>query len=352
MAEFERALAEKVGAKHAVAVCNGTAALHASCLALGVKPGDHVWTSPISFVASANCARYCGAHIGFVDIDPKTRLMSVDALWQKLLQARDDDCLPRMVIPVHFAGHSCDMAAIHDLAETFRFAVLEDAAHAIGSLYNEQPVGACAHSDACTFSFHPVKTLTTAEGGAITTNDDAIAARLRQYITHGITRDESAMQLPNEGAWFYEQQMLGYNFRLSDLHAALGVSQLKRLDSFVEARRKMWNRYNEAFADLPLGLPVESSNTQSAWHLYVVTLESETLDRRDVFDALRSANIGVNVHYIPIHLQPDFRALGFSEGDFPLSEAYYKHALSLPLFPGLSDEQQQYVIDTVKEIVK
>ena len=311
---------------------------------MDVGPNDIVWTTPISFVASANCARYCGAKIDFVDIDPSTRLMSVEKLKQKLEQAREKNILPKVVIPVHFAGQACDMAAIKALAEDYQFSIIEDAAHAIGSRYEDTKIGDCQYSDITIYSFHPVKTLTTAEGGAITTNSDELNQKVRQLLTHGITRDTSLLQNQDEGGWYYEQQALGFNYRLSDLHAALGESQLKRLDEFVAKRGILFSRYNQLLSSLPLKLPQENAKTLSAWHLYVIEIEDAQCTRREIFDFLRANNIGVNVHYIPIHMQPDFRAMGFKSGDFPAAEAYYKNAISLPLYPDLSVDEQDYIV--------
>lgn len=310
-----------------------------------------LWTSPISFVASANCARYCGAGVDFVDIDPATRLLSISALEKKLKDAKARGCLPKIVVPVHYAGLSCDMQAIAELANEYNFFVLEDAAHAIGSRYLDSRVGNCRFSDACIYSFHPVKTLTSAEGGAITTNQEQVARQCRQLLTHGITRDPKLLHNQQEGAWYYEQLALGYNFRLSDLHAALGESQLKRLDSFIAKRTQLFRRYHELLQDLPLTLPKEQSNTDSAWHLFAIEICSTKVTRREVFDYLRQRNIGVNVHYIPIHLQPDFAAFGFSKGDFPYAEQYYERTLSLPLYPDLSIQEQDYVVQSLREVL-
>ncbi|VUD56431.1 UDP-4-amino-4-deoxy-L-arabinose--oxoglutarate aminotransferase [Thalassocella blandensis] len=368
---FEQALAAYGGADHAIALSNGTAALHAACMALGLgtkglggtnglgakesDPDDRrdiVWTSPISFVASANCARYCGADIDFVDIDPSTRLMSIEKLKQKLQLAAQQNRLPKILIPVHYAGLPCDMPAIAALAAQYNFHVIEDAAHAIGSRYGESRVGDCRYSDMVIYSFHPVKTMTTGEGGAVLTNSQTLSDRIRQFITHGITRDAQKLENNADEPWYYEQQLLGVNYRLSDLHATLGLSQLKRVNEFIEKRRQLFERYHEILADLPLTLPREQALTQSAWHLFAVALQGDQdipQKRRRVFDFLRQHNIGVNVHYIPIHLQPDFKRLGFSVGDFPMSEDYYQRTMSLPLFPDLTFEEQDYIADKLRE---
>ncbi|GAA0366932.1 UDP-4-amino-4,6-dideoxy-N-acetyl-beta-L-altrosami ne transaminase [Bowmanella denitrificans] len=344
---FESALKNYCGAAHATAVNSGTSALHIACLALNVAEGDLVWTSPNSFVASANCARYCGAQIDFVDIDPITRNLSVEALAQKLEKAKQANRLPKAIIMVHFAGMSCDMRAIHALTAPLGIALIEDASHALGGRYLDKPVGGCQFSDVCILSFHPVKSITTAEGGAVLTNSATLAEKLRLFASHGITRAADLMDVESEGPWYYQQIALGYNYRLSDLHAALGVSQLRRLDSFIAKRRELVQIYREKLAGLPLVLPLTSSD--SAWHLFTVELRQH--DRSEIFARLQKAGIGVNVHYIPIHLQPYYRKLGFRPGDFPYAEAYYQNALTLPLYPGLSVDNQQYVIDTLISIL-
>ena len=344
---FESALKDYCGAAHAVAVNSGTSALHIACLALGVAEGDLVWTSPNSFVASANCARYCGAQVDFVDIDPITRNLSVEALTQKLEKAKQANRLPKAIVVVHFAGMSCDMRAISALTAPLGIALIEDASHALGGRYLDKPVGGCQFSDACVLSFHPVKSITTAEGGAVLTNSASLAEKLRLFASHGITRAADLMDGESEGPWFYQQITLGYNYRLSDLHAALGISQLRRLDSFIAKRRELVQIYCEKLAGLPLVLPLTSS--ESAWHLFMVELKKH--NRAEIFARLQQAGIGVNVHYIPIHLQPYYRQLGFRSGDFPCAEAYYQNALTLPLYPGLSADNQQYVINTLVSIL-
>lgn len=339
---FEEAVAAYCGARHAVAVNSGTAALHLACLALDLGPGDWLWTSPLTFVASANCARYCGAQVDFVDIDPATGLMSIDRLAEKLAEAERAGRLPKIVVPVHFAGASCDMAAIHELAQRYGFRILEDAAHALGGRYRGEPVGCCRYSDITIFSFHPVKLITTGEGGMAVTNDAELARKMARLRSHGITRDPTEMSETPEGAWYYEQAMLGFNYRLTDFQAALGLSQLARLDEYVARRTALAARYAARLADWPLTLPASPDWTTSAWHLYVIRVSPAR--RRQLFEALRAAGIGVQVHYIPVHRQPYYRALGFRAGDFPQAEAFYAGALSLPLFPMLSEAEQDRVI--------
>ncbi|NEX59664.1 UDP-4-amino-4,6-dideoxy-N-acetyl-beta-L-altrosamine transaminase [Noviherbaspirillum galbum] len=347
---FEQALAEYCGAAYAVAVCNATAALHIACLALGVGEGDIVWTSPNTFVASANCARYCGATIGFVDIDPRTYNMSVSSLEDQLRHARAVNALPKVVIPVHFAGQSCDMQAIHALSQEYGFRIIEDASHAVGADYLDGKVGDCRYSDMTVFSFHPVKILTTAEGGMVLTNRPELCDALRRLRSHGITRDPAAMEKKDEGPWYYEQIELGYNYRMTDLQAALGLSQLRRLPEFVARRRALARRYDAMLAGLPLRTPYQAPDGVSAFHLYPVWIDEEKAgrSRRAVFDDLRARGIGVNVLYIPVPLQPDYRKLGFAEGQFPEAERYYRGAISLPLYFSLSDEQQDQVVAAVK----
>jgi UDP-4-amino-4,6-dideoxy-N-acetyl-beta-L-altrosamine transaminase len=350
---FENAVAGYCGAKYAVAVCNATAALHLACLAVGLKPGGLLWTSPNTFVASANCALYCGADVDFVDIDALTCNMSVAALEEKLQSARRCGRLPDVLVPVHFAGQPCDMVRIGELAREYGFAVIEDAAHAIGGTYSGARVGACACSDMTVFSFHPVKIITSGEGGMIVTNREDVRQQARLLRSHGITRDPALMQYLPEGAWYYEQIELGFNYRMTDIQAALGASQMKRLDGFVARRRLLAGVYNKLLAELPLVLPWQHPASLSSWHLYVVRLKSDQggISRHRVFDALRSAGIGVNVHYMPVHLQPYYRKRGFKAGDFPVAERYYEEAISLPLHFGLSDAQQLQVVNTLKEIL-
>jgi len=346
---FEAAMAARCGARHAVAVSNATAALHIACLALDVGPGDRVWTSPNTFVASANCALYCGATVDFVDIDPLTLNLDVGALAAKLAAARQAGTLPKVVIPVHFSGQPCAMAEIAELGRTYGFRIIEDASHAIGATYQGDPVGSCRHSDITVFSFHPVKIITTGEGGMALSNDPAMAARLARLRSHGITREAEQMDGPSEGPWYYQQVELGFNYRMTDLQAALGSSQLTRLDAFLAARRAAVARYDAALADLPLTRPTCAADRESAWHLYPIRVTASR--RRELFEALRGRGIGVQVHYIPVHLQPHYRRLGFAPGDFPAAEAYYAEALSLPLYADLAPDQQDYVIQALHDLL-
>lgn len=351
---FERAVAARCSVEHAVAVANGTAALHLACLAHGLGPGDTLWTSPNTFLASANCARYCGADVDFVDIDPRTYNMDPAALRDKLVAAETAGRLPRMVVPVHFAGASCDMAPFRELSQRYGFFVLEDASHALGGSYRGTPVGSCAYSDAAVFSFHPVKIITTGEGGMVLTNDEAFADRLRLFRSHGMTKDPAQMRRPSEGAWYYEQVALGYNYRLTDLQAAIGMSQLDRLHEFVGLRNRLANRYDVLLADLPVLLPHRHAEVVSSFHLYVIRLDASRTGRtrREVFDRLRSAGIGVHVHYIPVHLQPYYQDLGFGPGDFPHAEDYYRDCLTLPLFAAMSDADQDSVVTELRRAVE
>jgi UDP-4-amino-4,6-dideoxy-N-acetyl-beta-L-altrosamine transaminase len=351
---FEQEVARYCGARYAVAVCNATAALHIACLAAGLKPGDSLWTSPNTFVASANCALYCGARPDFVDIDPMTYNLSVEALEQKLEAAKRAGRLPKVVVPVHFAGQSCDMDKIAALRDRYGFVLIEDASHAIGGRYRETRVGSCAFSDMTVFSFHPVKIITTGEGGMVLTNRQDLYDRLVRLRSHGITRDPGLMQEESHGPWYYQQIELGFNYRLTDIQAALGTSQMRRLDGFVTRRRSLARRYDHMLEGLPLHLPGEAPGVYSAFHLYVIRLKTEAIgkSRRQVFEALRQAGVGVNVHYIPVHTQPYYRQLGFRIGDFPQAEDYYREAISLPLYYGLTEPEQDRVVQALKEIVQ
>jgi UDP-4-amino-4,6-dideoxy-N-acetyl-beta-L-altrosamine transaminase len=346
---FEAATAAACGASHGIAANSATSALHVACLALGVGPGDVVWTSPITFVASANCARYCGADVDFVDIDPRTYNLCADRLREKLAQAQQAGRLPKVVIPVHLAGQPCDMAAIHALGQQYGFRIIEDASHAIGGRYRGEPIGNCRYSDITILSFHPVKVITTTEGGLALTNDPGLARTMALLRSHGITRDASEMMHASDGPWYYQQIMLGFNYRMTDVQAALGLSQLNRLATFVEARHRIAQRYDQALAGLPVVTPFQHPDSYSGYHLYVVRLRLEAIHRshRQVFDALRGAGIGVNLHYIPVHLQPYYRALGFAPGQFPASEAYYADAITLPLYPALTEAEQAQVVDAL-----
>ncbi|WP_018268189.1 UDP-4-amino-4,6-dideoxy-N-acetyl-beta-L-altrosamine transaminase [Methylosinus sp. LW4] len=350
---FERAIAAHVGAKHAVAVNSATSALHLACLVLGLGAGDALWTSPNSFVASSNCGLYCGARVDFVDIDPRTYNMCPRALRRKLETARSAGRLPKIVVPVHFSGQSSDMDAIGELAREFGFRVIEDASHAIGGSWRGSPVGSCAHSDIAVFSFHPVKIITSGEGGMILTNDAALASRAIELRSHGVTRDPDRMVRPGGGAWRYEQIGLGFNYRMTEMQAALGLSQLEELVRFVVARHALAARYDEALRDLPLVLPWRHPDSYSALHLYVVQIEDHApIGRMELFERLREEGIGVNVHYIPIHTQPYYSALGFQVGDFPLAERYYSRAISLPLYADMSEAAQDHVISALIEALR
>ena len=350
---FEHVVADYVGARYAVAVSNGTAALHLACLAAGLGPGDRLWTSPITFVASANCGRYCGADVDFVDIDPRTYDMSPDALEAKLVAAEREDRLPAVVIPVHLAGQPCDMARIAELADRYGFTVIEDASHAIGATYRNSRTGDGTYSAMTVLSFHPVKIVTTGEGGMVLTNDDALAGKVALLRTHGITRDPQLMGHEADGGWYYEQLELGLNYRMTDIQAALGANQMTRIDEFLTRRRTIAARYDAELAGLPLSLPWQSPDGASAWHLYVIRVRPDApRSRREVYDSLRAAGIGVNVHYIPVHLQPYYRGLGFSPGGYPVAEAYYSEAISLPIFPAMTAEEQDAVIAAVREALR
>jgi len=350
---FEAAVATHVSAPYAVAVSSATSALHLACLALNLGPGDWLWTSSNSFVASANCALYCGAQVDFVDVDSQTYNLCPQALEAKLETAKLVGRLPKVVVPVHFAGQSCDMASIAALARVYGFKIVEDASHAVGGRWQGHPIGACLHSDITVFSFHPVKIITTAEGGLLTTRDSELAQRLTDLRSHGITRDFARLENQGQGAWFYEQQSLGFNYRMTELQAALGVSQMGSLGHFVARRHVLVARYEQELADLPLIRPWQHADSYSAFHLYAVQLaDGAPLVRRTLFDLLRQAGILVNVHYIPIHLQPHYRRMGFKVGDFPIAEAYYERAISLPLYAGLTDTDQGYVIAKLKEFLQ
>lgn len=348
---FEQGLARYVGAGYAVAVCNATAALHIACLALDVGPGDTVWTSPNTFLASSNCALYCGAQVDFVDIDPATYNMDVRLLRSKLEAARQAGKLPKVVIPVHFAGQSCDMAAIGQLAQEFGFKVIEDASHAVGADYLDGKVGNGRFSDLTVFSFHPVKILTTGEGGMIMCNSPELAARLQRLRSHGMTRDAALISAQDPGAWYYEQIDLGLNYRITDIQAALGAAQLTRLDEFLARRRALAARYDRLLAGLPLVRPQQATFGVSAYHLYPVWIDeaASSRTRRQVFDAMRAAGIGVNVHYIPVYLQPYYQKLGFAPGLCPQAERYYQGAISLPMYYSLSDAEQDQVVAALKQ---
>ena len=348
---FEEVVRGHCRSRYAVAMNSATSALHLACRALGLGSGDVLWTSPNTFVASANAALYCGASIDFVDIDERTYNMSPTALAEKLAKARKHGTLPKVVMPVHFAGQSCDMAEIGRLADEFGFSVIEDASHAIGGRYEDRPVGDCRYSSIAVFSFHPVKIVTTGEGGMAVTNDGELAARMRLLRSHGVTREATRMNGPSQGPWYYEQVDLGYNYRLTDIQAALGASQMSKIDNFVRLRHEVAERYRTAFADLPVILPWQTPDAHSAYHLYPIQIDPSktSVSRGEVFARLRQGGIGVNVHYIPVHTQPYYRAMGFGSGDFPVAERYYENAISLPLFPGLDTNRQGIVVDQLQK---
>lgn len=350
---FEHSVAAYCGAQYAFAVNSATSALHIACLALGVGKGDSVWTSPITFVASANCALYCGAGVDFVDIDPHTYNMSVACLADKLVQAEKNGCLPKVVIPVHLCGRSCDMEAIHQLSKQYGFKIIEDASHAIGGNYHGEPVGNCRYSDITVFSFHPVKIITTGEGGMALTNDAGLANSMQLLRSHGITREIDQMTHEPDGLWYYQQIDLGFNYRMTDIQAALGLSQMQRLDEFVALRHALAKRYDDMLGDLPVVIPLQHPDCYSAFHLYIIRLKAEQIGKthRDVFEALRAAGIGVNLHYIPVYLQPYYQRLGFKAGHCPEAERYYAEAVSLPMFPALTAAEQDQVVNALRRAV-
>ena len=351
---FEACVAAYTSAAHAVAVNSATSALHVACLALGVGPGDRVWTTPITFVAAANCARYCGADVDFVDIDPRTSNMSVECLSARLSAAARAGRLPKVVIPVHMSGQSCDMAGIHALAQHYGFRIIEDASHALGGRYRGEPVGNCRFSDVVVFSFHSVKTVTTAEGGMALTNDAEVAKRMRLLRSHGITREPSDMTHTPDGPWYYQQITLGFNYRMTDVQAMLGVSQMRRVDAFVARRNEMAKKYDDLLAPLPVTPPWQHPDSYSGFHLYVVRLDLDHIrsTHREVFEAMRAEGIGVALHYIPVYRQPYYEQLGFRPGYCPEAERYYAQAITLPLYPGLLEEQQLRVVRSLADAVE
>jgi UDP-4-amino-4,6-dideoxy-N-acetyl-beta-L-altrosamine transaminase len=351
---FEKYVSDYCGASFAVAVNSATSALHIACLALGLGKGDWLWTSPNTFVASANCGLYCGANVDFVDIDPKTYNLCTEELEKKLIQAKKDNNLPKIVIPVHFAGQSCNMEKISSLSKEYGFSVIEDASHAIGGRYQGKSIGCCQHSDIAVFSFHPVKIITTAEGGLATTNDVSVANKMKTLRSHGITRDTSLMTSVSEGDWYYQQIDLGFNYRMTELQAALGVSQMKRLDKFVDRRHECQEYYDELLDSVPVVTPFQSPDCYSALHLYPILLDQDQVNksRQQVFKELRASGIGVNVHYIPVHMQPYYKDRGFKKGDFPKTENYYKSVISIPLFQSLTKEMQDEVVGALKSILE
>jgi UDP-4-amino-4,6-dideoxy-N-acetyl-beta-L-altrosamine transaminase len=352
---FEQAVAEYCGAKYAIAVSSATAALHIACLAAGLKAGDRHWTSPITFVASANCGLYCGSAVDFVDIHPQTYNLCPTILEAKLKKAQTAGTLPKVVIPVHLAGQSCEMEHLHTLSKTYGFTLIEDASHAIGGAYQGQKIGNGRFSDMTVFSFHPVKIVTTGEGGMILMNRSDLYEKLVRLRSHGITRQQAQMRYESPGPWYYEQLDLGFNYRMTDIQAALGASQMQRIDAFVARRREIVKYYNETLSTLPLLLPFQHPDTASAHHLYIIRLkggESPTMSHRAVFEQLRAAGIGVNLHYIPVHTQPYYQDLGFRPGDFPQAEAYYREAISLPIYYDLTTAEQDRVIDALSTILR
>lgn len=351
---FEKIVAIKVGAKYALAVNSATSALHIACMALGLGKGDRLWTSPITFVASANCGLYCGAQVDFVDIDPHTYNLCPKALAAKLIEAEREGNLPKVLVAVHLCGQPCDMQAIHTLSQRYGFKVIEDASHAIGGKYQGEYIGNGRYSDVTVFSFHPVKIITTAEGGMALTNNDLLAEKMNLHRSHGITRDQSLMTHESEGPWYYQQIDIGYNYRMTELQAALGVSQMERLDVFVSRRHELARRYDELLKDLPVTTPWQHPESYSGLHLYVIRLCFNKISKshREVFEALRERGIGVNVHYIPVHTQPYYKRLGFEKGDYPEAEKYYSDAISLPMYQGLIDEQQNEVVRVLSLILE
>ena len=350
---FEQIVADYCGAKYAIAVSSATAALHIACLAIGLSDGDYLWTSPNTFVASANCGLYCGAKVDFVDIDPNTYNLSVQALERKLIDASKKGCIPKVLVPVHFAGQSCDMEKIAALSRQYGFSVLEDASHAIGGNYKERQIGCCEFSDLAVFSFHPVKMITTGEGGMILTNRKDMYEKLIRLRSHGITRNQDLMQGESHGAWYYQQLELGFNYRMTDIQATLGSSQMTRLEKFVEKRVLLAGRYNELLKNLPITLPLQNHDTESSWHLYAVRIHTDKTRRThtQIFDELRQAGIGVNLHYIPVHCQPYYQEMGFKVGDFPESEAYYANAITIPLHYQLTEQEQDRVVSEIRKLV-
>ena len=347
---FEAALAQKVGAAHAIAMNSATSALHVAVAALDLGPGDLLWTTPITFVASANCGRYVGADVDFVDIDPETFNMCPIALAAKLDKAEATGRLPKVIVPVHMCGQSAAMREIAELVRPLGIRIAEDASHAVGGSYLDEPVGCCQYSDITVFSFHPVKIITTGEGGMALTNDAELASRMERLRSHGITRDAELMTHEPDGPWYYQQIDLGWNYRMTEMQAALGLTQLKRLTEFVGRRNALASRYDRLLAEMPLDRPGRLEDSRSAFHLYVIRLHDETRHRA-VFELLRDNGIGVNLHYIPVHLQPYYRALGFSDGDFPFAEAYYKRAISIPLYSGLTNAEQDQVVMALKSAI-
>ncbi len=352
--QFEKQLCDYTGSSYAVAVNSATSALHIACLSLGLEKGDWLWTSPNSFVASANCGLYCGAKIDFIDIDVKTYNLSIDKLEKKLICANKEKKLPKIVIPVHFAGQSCDMKRIYSLSKQYGFKIIEDAAHAIGGRYLDSPIGGCQYSDITVFSFHPVKIITTAEGGLATTNSKKLAEKMQLYRSHGIIRNQELITEKVDGDWYYQQVVLGFNYRMTELQAALGVSQMKRLDRFVSSRHILRKRYDMLLRDLPITIPFQHKNNYSALHLYPIKIDFKRIgkSREKIFNELRASGVGVNVHYIPIHTQPYYKQFGFHKGDFPNAELYYHETISIPIFHAMTMDQQDTIVGILKKVLQ
>jgi UDP-4-amino-4,6-dideoxy-N-acetyl-beta-L-altrosamine transaminase len=348
--KFEQTVAAHVGSRHALAVNSATSALHIACLALGLGPGDRLWTTPVTFVASANCGLYCGAQVDFVDIDPRTYNLCPQVLEAKLIAAEKAGKLPKVLVAVHLCGQPCDMAAVHALSQRYGFKIIEDASHAIGGKYKGEFIGNGRYSDITVFSFHPVKIITTAEGGMALTNDAELAHKMALLRSHGITRDPAQMTHEPDGPWYYQQIDLGFNYRMTELQAALGFSQIDRLDQYVARRHELAERYDMLLADLPLTRPWQAPDSYSGLHLYVIRLKLDQISKthREVFDGLREQGIGVNLHYIPVHIQPHYLRMGFKSGDYPQAEQYYAEAISLPMFQTLSEAQQDQVVAALK----
>lgn len=352
--KFEEAVNNFCGSKFSFAYNSATSALHAACYSLGVKKGDYVWTSANTFVASANCALYCGAKVDFVDIDSKTYNISIQSLEDKLILAKKEGKLPKVLIPVHFSGQSCDMKKIHNLSKIYKFKVIEDASHAIGGKYLSKNIGKCEFSDIAIFSFHPVKIITTGEGGLATTNDKNLADKLNLFRTHGITKRREKFSTETEGPWFYEQQLLGFNYRMTDIHAALGLSQIKRLKSMIKKRHEIAEIYNKELSNLPIQLPLQNPETFSSYHLYVIRLDLEKikLTQEQVYSYLRKNDILVNLHYMPVYYHPYFKSLGFKRGYCPRAEKYYSETLSIPMYSSLLKKDQDKVIKILNKLLR
>jgi len=351
---FEKVVSEYCKVNYAVSTNSATSALHLACLALNLSPGDWLWTTPITFVASANCGLYCGAQVDFVDIDPETYNMSIESLKHKLLDAEIHGKLPKVIIPVHFGGQSCDMRAIYALSKKYGFKIIEDASHAIGGKYQNTSIGSCKYSDITVFSFHPVKIITTGEGGMAMTNEEELASKMRRLSSHGITRNPNQMSHLPDGPWYYQQIDLGFNYRMTDIQAALGASQMNRIDNYINKRQNIAAHYNRELSGLPITTPHQHIDNFSSCHLYVIRLQCKFLKKNhaQIFQSLRNEGIGVNLHYIPVHTQPYYKNLGFSEGDFPHAELYYQEAISLPIYPTLDKHQQNSVIGSLKKILQ